>query len=256
MFKKLLAVIAAMLLSATTFADVSLSGEYEGSLDDSGNYTQDVEVSVKGTSGDSTVTVTLDENGDVDDLWVETTLGAFVFKLGDYSGADGIDDDDADVTKFGVSTKVGNVTITVDQEIGKTAQLTVAGKVAGIDLSISDVLNSERETTATVVAGGVTIKTVHSKVTAGNNLDTTVSTTVAGNTLSVGHDSNSDGTSTNSASVSREITGIGTVKFETEKTSADVKTNTISVKRGIWTVEHKKVGSADGETSLKASFKF
>ena len=68
MFKKLLVATAAMAISATTFAGISLSGLYEGTLDSHGAYTQDITTTMKGTSGSSTVTVVLDGAFDIDDM--------------------------------------------------------------------------------------------------------------------------------------------------------------------------------------------
>jgi hypothetical protein len=50
MFKKLLVVTAAMLVSATSAAAISLSGLYEGTLDSHGAYTQDITTTLKGIS--------------------------------------------------------------------------------------------------------------------------------------------------------------------------------------------------------------
>ena len=61
MFKKLLVATAAMAVSATTFAGISLSGLYEGTLDSHGTYAQDIHTTMKGTSGASSVTVVLDK---------------------------------------------------------------------------------------------------------------------------------------------------------------------------------------------------
>ena len=55
MLKKLLVATAAMAISATTFAGISLSGLYEGTLDSHGAYTQDIHTTMKGTSGNSSV---------------------------------------------------------------------------------------------------------------------------------------------------------------------------------------------------------
>jgi hypothetical protein len=75
MFKKLLVATAAMAVSATTFAGISLSGLYEGTLDSHGAYTQDIHTTMKGTSGNSAITVVLDKDFAVDDMYVETTTG-------------------------------------------------------------------------------------------------------------------------------------------------------------------------------------
>ena len=250
MFKKLLVATAAMAISASTYAGISLSGLYEGTLDSHGAYTQDITTTMKGTSGSSTVTVVLDGAFDIDDMYVETTTGPLTFTLGDKSG------DDPDSVSIGVKATSGGYTVGLNQVSGGSATIDVGGALAGITFNVTDVTNSERETTATYEVAGVKATVVHNKVTAGNNIDTTIATTMGGLTLSANHDSNADGTSENGGSVSRVFEGLGTVKAEMSKTGAGVTTKTFSLTRGIWTGEWEKVGSADGVTTLKASLAF
>ena len=250
MFKKLLVATAAMAISASTYAGISLSGLYEGTLDSHGAYTQDITTTMKGTSGSSTVTVVLDGAFDIDDMYVETTTGPLTFKLGDSSG------DDPDVVSIGVTATSGGFTVGLNQVSGGSTTIDVGGALAGITFNVTDVTNSERETTATYEVAGLKATVVHNKVTAGNNIDTTLTTTLAGLTLSANHDSNADGTSENGGSVSKVLEGLGTVKAEMSKTGAGVTTKEFSLTRGIWTGSWEKVGSADGVTSLKASLAF
>jgi hypothetical protein len=239
-----------MAISATTFAGISLSGLYEGTLDSHGAYTQDVTTTMKGTSGSSTVTVVLDGAFDIDDMYVETTTGPLTFTLGDKSG------DDPDVVSIGVKATSGGFTVGLNQVSGGSTTLDVGGAIAGITFNVTDVTNSERETTATYEVAGLKATVVHNTVTAGNNIDTTLTTVLSGLTLSANHDSNADGTSENEGSVSKLLEGLGTVKVLMSKTSADVTTKELSLTRGIWTGTWSKVGSADGVTSLKASLAF
>ena len=237
MFKKLLVATAAMLLSATTVAGISLSGLYEGTLDSHGAYTQDI-------------TVVLDGSFDVHDMYVETTSGPLTFTLGDKSG------DDPDSVSIGVTATSGGFTVGLNQVSGGSTTIDVGGALAGITFAVTDVTASTRETTATYAVAGVTAKVIHNTVAAGNNIDTTISTTVAGLTLSGNHDSNADGTSENEGSVSKDLTGLGTVKATMSKTSAGVTAKSFSLTRGIWTADWTKTGTADGVSTLKASLAF
>ena len=250
MFKKLLVATAAMAVSATTFAGISLSGLYEGTLDSHGAYTQDIHTTMKGTSGNSAITVVLDKDFAVDDMYVETTTGPLTFTLGDKSG------DDPDSTVLGVTMKAGAITLGLNQISGGNTTIDASGTLGGIAVAMTDVTSSTRETTGTFAAGGLSTTVVYNKVAAGNNIDVTVSTTVAGLTLSANHDSNADGTSTNEGSVSKALVGLGTVTGTMSKTSAGVTTKGFSLTRGIWTGEWEQVGSADGVTTLKASLAF
>ena len=250
MLKKLLVATAAMAKSATTFAGISLSGLYEGTLDSHGAYTQDIHTTMKGTSGNSSVTVVLDKDFSVDDMYVETTTGPLTFKIGDSSG------DDPDSTVLGVTMNAGAITLGLNQISGGNTTIDASTTLGGIAVSMTDVTATTRETTGTFAAGGLSTTVVYNKVTAGNNIDVTVSTTVAGLTLSANHDSNADGTSTNEGSVSKALVGLGTVTGTMSKTSAGVTTKGFSLTRGIWTGEWEQVGSADGVTTLKASLAF
>ena len=250
MLKKLMVATAAMIVSATTFAGISLSGLYEGTLDSHGAYTQDIHTTMKGTSGNSSVTVVLDKDFAVDDMYVETTTGPLTFKIGDASG------DDPDSTVLGVTMKAGAITLGLNQISGGDTTIDASGTLGGIAVAMTDVTSSTRETTGTFAAGGLSTTVVYNKVAAGNNIDVTVSTTVAGLTLSANHDSNADGTSENEGSVSKALVGLGTVKGTMGKTGAGVTTKGFSLTRGIWTGEWEQVGSADGVTTLKATLAF
>jgi hypothetical protein len=250
MFKKLLVATAAMAVSATTFAGISLSGLYEGTLDSHGAYTQDIHTTMKGTSGNSAITVVLDKDFAVDDMYVETTTGPLTFTLGDKSG------DDPDSTVLGVTMKAGAITLGLNQISGGNTTIDASGTLGGIAVAMTDVTSSTRETTGTFAAGGLSTTVVYNKVAAGNNIDVTVSTTVAGLTLSANHDSNADGTSENEGSVSKAFVGLGTLKGTMAKTGAGVSTKKVELTRGIWTGEWAKTGSADGVTTLKATLAF
>ena len=86
--KQIIAAMAAMVMSASSIAGVSLSGEYTGTFNDSGVYTQDLTTTLVGSSAAGAVTVTLDEAFAVDDMYVESTLAGVKIKLGDWSGTD------------------------------------------------------------------------------------------------------------------------------------------------------------------------
>ena len=83
--KKLLIAAVAALLSANAFASIALSGKYTGTLNDSGTYTQDLTTTLVGSNAAGAVTVTLDKDFAVDDMYVETTLGGIEFKPVSYT---------------------------------------------------------------------------------------------------------------------------------------------------------------------------
>ena len=252
MFKKLLVATAAMAVSATSLAGISLSGLYEGTLDSHGTYAQDIHTTMKGTAGASSVTVVLDKDFSVDDMYVESTAGVLTLKIGDWSG------DDPDSTKIGVTTTVGAYTVGLSQVSGGSTTIDASGTIGGIAVAVTDVAAETRETTASITSGGITAKVVHNKVTAGHNMEATVGTTLAGMALEVVHDRNAAAANDNQVSVSRVLGTLGTVKGTYNKTDAatPVVTKTVELTRGIWTASWSQVDSADATTSLKASLSF
>ena len=132
----------AALFSANSFAAIALSGEYTGTLNDSGVYTQDLATTLVGSSAAGAVTVTLDETMAVDDLYVESTLAGVKFKLGDWSGTS------ADFSKLNASTTVGPATVGVTQVSGGSTTFDAGMTIAGVKVNVENVTNTARSTTA------------------------------------------------------------------------------------------------------------
>jgi hypothetical protein len=223
---KFLIAAAAALFSANSFAAIALSGEYTGTLNDSGVYTQDLATTLVGSSAAGAVTVTLDETMAVDDLYVESTLAGVKFKLGDWSGTD------ADFSKLNASTTVGPATVGATQVSGGATTFDAGMTLAGVKVDVTNITNTARSTTAS--ASGWTIS-----VDRGQN---------------AARDAYEDGAM--GGSVSTSVAGIGSVKAEVSNSKTDVKTYGLSVTSGIFTGAWDKVGSADGALSLKAVVKF
>ena len=263
--KTFIAALAAFLMSTASVAGVDLSGKYTGTLNDSGVYTQDLETTIKGTADNSTVTVVIDEALDIDDLYVESTLGALVFKLGDYSG------DDPDVTKLNVTTTVGPITVGATQTSGGATTFDASGTFAGVTVAGTNITNTARKTTGTYSVAGLDLSVAHQKVGADHQIQSDVSTVLGqsldasgvasgGFTLAFDHNQNADRDAfedgSYGGSVSTAIGALGTVKAEGHITDAKVKTYGLSVTQGIFTGAWDKTGSADGVLSLKAVVNF
>jgi len=139
---KFLIAAAAALFSANSFAAIALSGEYTGTLNDSGVYTQDLATTLVGSSAAGAVTVTLDETMAVDDLYVESTLAGVKFKLGDWSGTD------ADFSKLNASTTVGPATVGVTQVSGGATTFDAGMTLAGVKVDVTNITNVARSTKA------------------------------------------------------------------------------------------------------------
>ena len=258
--KKLIAAMAALLMSATSVASIALSGTYTGTLDDSGVYTQDLVTTLVGASAAGAVTVTLDKDFAVDDMYVESTIGGIKFKLGEVD----------DVTSIGASTAIGPVTVGINQPSGGAATFDVDGTFAGITVGVDDITNEARETTATYKIAGLTLGVEHAKSGADHQVQvdiatvvgatTTIDGTTGGFTLALDRNQNADNDAFEDGSwggsVSTALGGIGTVTASGHLTDADVKSYGLSVTQGIFTGSWDKTGSADGVLSLKAEVSF
>ena len=252
--------MAALLMSATSVASIALSGTYTGTLDDSGVYTQDLVTTLVGASAAGAVTVTLDKDFAVDDMFVESTIAGIKFKLGEVD----------DVTSIGASTTFGPITVGANQVSGGSTTFDASGTFAGVTVASTNITNDARATTATYKVAGVSLELQHAKsgtdhqveIVASKHLGgtTTIDGTTGGFTISVDKNQNAandafeDGSI--GGSVATAIGGLGTVTASGHKTSADVKTIGLSVTSGIFTAAWDKVGSADGALSLKAVVTF
>ena len=254
--KTFIAALAAFLMSTASIAGVALSGKYTGTLDDSGVYTQDLVTTLVGASAAGSVTVTLDKDFAVDDMFVESTIAGIDFKLGEVDG----------VTSIGATTTVGPVTVGVNQVSGGSVTFDVDGTFAGVTVGVDDITSSARETSASYEVAGLTIGAEHAKSGDDHQVQLDVSTIigavegVGGITITLDHNQNADRDEFEDGSwggsVSTAIGALGTVKAEGHLTDADVKTYELSVTQGIFTAAWEKVGSADGSLSLKAVVEF
>jgi len=252
--------MAALLLTANAFASIALSGKYTGTLNDSGVYTQDLVTTLVGASAAGAVTVTLDKDFAVDDMFVESTIGGIKFKLGEVD----------DVTSIGASTTIGPITVGANQVSGGETTFDASGTLAGVTVASTNVTSDARATTASYKVAGVSLEVQHAKSGADHQVEivasrhiggtTTIDGTTGGFTVSVDKNQNVDNDAFEDGSiggsVSTAIGGLGTVTASGHKTSADVKTIGLSVTQGIFTAAWDKVGDADGALSLKAVVAF
>jgi hypothetical protein len=258
--KKLLIAAVAALLSANAFASIALSGKYTGTLNDSGTYTQDLTTTLVGASAHGAVTVTLDKDFAVDDMFVETTLGGIKFKLGEVD----------DVTSIGASTAIGPITVGVNQVSGGSVTFDASGSFGGVTVASTDITNDARATKASYSLAGVALSLEHAKSGTDHQIEiqaskhlggtTTIDGTTGGFTVSIDRNQNADNDAFQDGSwggsVATDIGGIGTVTASGHLTSADVKSYGLSVTSGIFTGAFDKTGTADGVLSLKAVVSF
>ena len=258
--KKLLIAAVAALLSANAFASIALSGKYTGTLNDSGVYTQDLTTTLVGASAAGAVTVTLDKDFAVDDMYVESTIGGIKFKLGEVD----------DVVSIGASTDIGPITVGVNQVSGGSVTFDASGSFAGVTVASTDITSDARATKASYSLAGVALTVEHAKSGTDHQVEvqasrhiggtTTIDGTTGGFTVSVDHNQNADNDAFEDGSwggsVATDIGGLGTVTASGHLTSADVKSYGLSVTSGIFTGAWDKTGTADGVLSLKAVVSF
>ena len=258
--KKLLIAAVAALMSASSLASIALSGKYTGTLNDSGVYTQDLTTTLVGASAHGAVTVTLDKDFAVDDMFVESTIGGIKFKLGEVD----------DVTSVGASTAIGPITVGVNQVSGGATTFDASGTFAGVTVASTDITSDARATKASYSLAGVALTVEHAKSGTDHQVEvqasrhiggtTTIDGTTGGFTVSVDHNQNADNDAFEDGSwggsVATDIGGLGTVTASGHLTSADVKSYGLSVTSGIFTGAWDKTGTADGVLSLKAVVSF
>jgi len=258
--KKLLIAAMAALMSASSIASIALSGSYTGTLNDSGVYTQDLVTTLVGASAAGAVTVTLDKDFAVDDMFVESTIAGIKFKLGEVD----------DVTSIGASTAIGPVTVGINQVSGGSVTFDASGSFGGITVASTDITSDARATTASYSLAGIALSLEHAKVGTDHQVEvvvskligatTTIDGTTGGFTIALDRNQNADNDAFEDGSwggsVSTALGGIGTVTASGHLTDADVKSYGLSVTQGIFTGSWDKTGSADGVLSLKAVVSF
>ena len=243
---KLLLAAAAATLSTTSLADVPISGAYEGILDQKGIYAQTLDLKLVGATPYGSVTTIVDETQTITDLYATAKLSGFDLTLGKVES----------VSTIKASTTVAGMTVSVSKASGGKEQLDVKGKFSGFDVTVENITRADRETTVGTTLAGVTSTVGYQKTTAGTILDVDASTKVGSFTVALEHDKAANATTSNGGSISMPLGLVGTVKGGLSIASTDVKTYTLEVTQGILTGKWTKVGTADGIISAIAKITF
>jgi len=255
--KKLIALFAASTVASTAaVAGVALSGAASVSYDDNGSAasatTYDADLTIVGTSGDSTLTVV----SDIDAAWSITsvdlateigpvTIAADMFNTnetnlndgdGDYKSAEEPDDRSISVT---LDAPVGDMTIGLDDDGEVTLSGTWAGvtithavdadkttgavSVAGLDVSVTNKANATTWSIATTVSGV--------DLTLDSENDVTAEFGLAGNTLTLTHNAARASVSSNATNFSTDaVVAYTTAALSRDLTSGATLTATYSTK--------------------------
>ena len=255
--KKLIALFAASTVASTAaVAGVALSGAASVSYDDNGSAasatTYDADLTIVGTSGDSTLTVV----SDIDAAWSTTsvdlateigpvTIAADMFNTnetnnddgdGDYLASEEPDDRSISVT---LDAPVGDMTVGLDDD----GEVTLSGTWAGV--TITHAVDADKTTGAVSVAGmdvsvtnkaGATTWSVATTVsgvdlTLDSENDVTAEFGLAGNTLTLTHNASRASVSSNATNYSTDaVVAYTTAALSRDLTSGATLTATYSSK--------------------------
>jgi len=285
MTKNLIAVLAATMTTAS-MAVVDITGNYEGTFTDgnpgAASYAQDLDLTLVGTSGASTVTVMMEDltGGTAvtaNQVFVETAIEGIALKAGNYKNQNGsglMQKTSAVTNQFEVSTSIAGAGITLGQ-VSEASKVTVDAslEVAELDVTVQNVTATDRFITvvANFLGLGVTAETQNTTV--GRNTAVSATTTVGGlNATTVVIDVNDatamsqdDGilgdisTAVNGKKVVGGVlstaTTIGTVTGKAFEMN-DAMTYTGEIERGALTVGYTKADNTAGVTTAKINVSF
>jgi len=285
MTKNLIAVLAATMTTAS-MAVVDITGNYEGTFTDgnpgAASYAQDLDLTLVGTSGASTVTVMMEDltGGTAvtaNQVFVETAIEGIALKAGNYKNQNGsglMQKKSAVTNQFEVSTSIAGAGITLGQ-VSEASKVTVDAslEVAELDVTVQNVTATDRFITvvANFLGLGVTAETQNTTV--GRNTAVSATTTVGGlNATTVVIDVNDatamsqdDGilgdisTAVNGKKVVGGVlstaTTIGTVTGKAFEMN-DAMTYTGEIERGALTVGYTKADNTEGVTSAEINVAF
>ena len=173
MKKQLLIVAIAATMATAATANVSFTGKYMGDYTDitgNSNYTQKIDLSLKGTAGSSVVVVNMDldtKTADagtgqtaagnvitVNETYIKTKVMGVSVKAGNMKGltGNGLSHKKSSAKgKVKLSAKVAGIKAVVTSadngtNLGSNLTLDLSGKVAGTKILVQDVLNSDTRT--------------------------------------------------------------------------------------------------------------
>ena len=280
MKKQLLIAAVAASMSSVAMADVSISGEYEGTLSQStgaASFEQDLDLTIVATSGDTSVTTT------IEDLSTNTALTATTVKLstqlegisftaGNYETqlGNGLINEAKAGDKYSLATSIAGVSASMTNKSGHGApSITLAGNVAGFDVKVQDATNSTRFVSVSTDVAGVAVAVERQKTATGTNTAYSLSTDVNG--VAVAYENvkingsaatQTDGfigdisTAAKASAISASMnTAMGSVEVKRAKIDAD-KTVSIELTRGNVVYGYSKTTDEDANLSAKVSFSF
>jgi len=243
---------------------VSVTGTYEGTITDSGTYSDTLEVVVVGTAKAGSVTIVLDKTGTIGDLYLDTKVLNFDVQLGKVDSVNGIR----------VGTTIAGVTVSAHQVSGSSQRTTIdAGYTLGpLNLSGTDILDSARLISGDLTVAGVDLGGSYQKTTVGANTIADAGLEIQGFRVEGAYGKINDASVTKTGSSKHALLGVmttatnGTKVYGGKITLGDISgkivnlnstnTYTVSLSRDIMTYSYEKVSGGDSTVSagVKVSF--
>lgn len=249
---------------AVTQSGVSVSGTYEGTITDSGTYTQEVELVVGMASEVGEITAKVDETGTVGDLYLDTSISSIDLRLGKVDGEMGMK----------ASTTIANVTVSAYSPSGanKSTEIGLSTDVGPLSIAGEDVLDSDRLLSAGMNVAGVDLGGSYQKTATGTNQIMDAGLDIMDITVSVANASVGDASVTKTGDNKHALLGTMTgatngtdvrgLKVAYGDLSAKVvelnatNTYTLALKRGIMTYSYDKVENGADEVSVGVKLTF
>ncbi len=244
---------------------VSVSGTYEGTATDSGTYTQELEVVVGFVTDVGSVTVTVDETGTVEDLYLDTAiLSGIDLRLGKVDGETGMK----------ASTTISGFTVSAYQPSGanQSTQIGASADIGPVSVVGENLLKTDRLLGASMDIAGVDVGGSYQKTATGTNQIMDAGLEVAGITVSLANASIGDASvtktgdskhallgtmtsATNGTNVRGAKVSLGDISAKVEELNS-TNTYTVALKRDFMTYSYSKVAGGDSTVSagLKISF--
>jgi len=243
---------------------ISVSGTYEGTITDSGTYTDTLEVVVVGSAPAGAVTIKLDKTGTVGDLYLDTKVLMLDVQLGKVDSVNGIR----------VGTTVAGVTVSAHQVSGTNQRTTLdAGYTLGpIELSGVDILDSARLMSADVNVAGIDLGGSYQKTTVGANTIADAGLEIADFQVEAAYGNINDASVTKIGDNKHALLGVmtsatnGTQVYGGKVSMGDLSakvvnlnsnnTYTVALARDLMTYSYEKVSGGDSSVSAGIVFKF
>jgi hypothetical protein len=252
MKKQLLIAAVAATMASVSMADISITGgakinytnvDSETAGSDSNTFKHDYDVTVAGTNGGTTTSMTVSNavttakatntGLTVENVFVASSIGDVNVKMGQWSGSDSLlGDGSRSSGKFSADTTVGGVKIQFEDQNDSLSSVTLSGSVAGAAISHEIWSNkTDSKISGTVAGVSMTYRTVDADAANSDKDSFEASYTTNGVTLTYAQmEVDGTGTTTSDAFFGTFATGSEIHDANGFSAKTDIAGNTITVK--------------------------